>query len=251
LNLETSAQRDGTLEPFEPGRRPIEPEFPTHELLNWHVEYAGPDFNGHLNEVQKRIKDLDVEGDFTYLGDLSDEEKWHAYRRADLFVLPTYSENFGIVVAEALAAGVPVITTKETPWQELLGSSKSSKVLKCGSSKVQESVTANETNGENGGPSAVGSGQSGNRCNDNFRTLELSNFRTSRCGWWIDIGAEPLAEALREAMGLSDEERCAMGENGRRLVETKYTWPAIAEQMKAAYEWIANGREPPESVSIG
>lgn len=62
---------------------------------------------------------------------------------------------------------------------------------------------------------------------------------------------EPLAETLREAVGLSDEERRAMGENGRRLVEAKYTWPAIAEQMKAAYEWIANGREPPESVSIG
>ena len=34
-------------------------------------------------------------------------------------MLPTYSENFGIVVAEALWAGVPVITTKGTPWQEL------------------------------------------------------------------------------------------------------------------------------------
>ena len=34
-------------------------------------------------------------------------------------VLPTYSENFGIVVAEALAVGVPVITTKGTPWQDL------------------------------------------------------------------------------------------------------------------------------------
>lgn len=34
-------------------------------------------------------------------------------------MLPTYSENFGIVVAEALWAGVPVITTKGTPWNEL------------------------------------------------------------------------------------------------------------------------------------
>lgn len=38
---------------------------------------------------------------------------------ASIFVLLIYSENFGIVVAEALAVGVPVITTKGTPWEEL------------------------------------------------------------------------------------------------------------------------------------
>ena len=57
--------------------------------------------------------------DFILTGPLDDEQKWEAYARADLFVLPTYSENFGIVVAEALWAGVPVITTKGTPWKEL------------------------------------------------------------------------------------------------------------------------------------
>ena len=57
--------------------------------------------------------------DFIFTGALDDEKKWEAYGRADLFVLPTYSENFGIVVAEALWAGVPVITTKGTPWKDL------------------------------------------------------------------------------------------------------------------------------------
>lgn len=92
----------------------------THALLNWHFEYAGPDYDGHLAAVQKRMKELDVEADFTYLGNLNDTEKWTAYRRADLFVLPTYSENFGIVVPEALAAGVPVLTTTGTPWRALV-----------------------------------------------------------------------------------------------------------------------------------
>lgn len=76
-------------------------------------------------KVKARIKELGLEDQFIFTGALNDDEKWKAYARADLFVLPTYSENFGIVVAEALWAGVPVITTKGTPWSEL-------EVRKCG-----------------------------------------------------------------------------------------------------------------------
>ena len=70
-------------------------------------------------KVKARVKELGLEDAFIFTGALDDEAKWESYRRADLFVLPTYSENFGIVVAEALWAGVPVITTKGTPWSEL------------------------------------------------------------------------------------------------------------------------------------
>jgi glycosyltransferase involved in cell wall biosynthesis len=48
------------------------------------------------------------------------EEKWQLFRKADVFVLPTFSENFGIAIAEALASGTPVITTKGTPWTDLV-----------------------------------------------------------------------------------------------------------------------------------
>lgn len=70
-------------------------------------------------KVKARVKELGLEDHFIFTGALNDDEKWKAYARADLFVLPTYSENFGIVVAEALWAAVPVITTKGTPWKEL------------------------------------------------------------------------------------------------------------------------------------
>ena len=45
------------------------------------------------------------------------DAKWTAYREADLFVLPTRSESFGMTVAESLAAGTPVIVTMGAPWQ--------------------------------------------------------------------------------------------------------------------------------------
>ena len=41
------------------------------------------------------------------------------YAAANLFLLPSHSENFGLVVVEALVRGVPVLTTDSTPWQEL------------------------------------------------------------------------------------------------------------------------------------
>lgn len=70
--------------------------------------------------VKSRVQELGLSDCFVFTGPLDDDKKWDAYGRADLFVLPTYSENFGIVVAEALWAGVPVITTKGTPWSKLV-----------------------------------------------------------------------------------------------------------------------------------
>ena len=54
-----------------------------------------------------------------FCGYVYEDKKWNLFREADLFVLPTYSENFGIVIAEALACGTPVITTKGAPWRDL------------------------------------------------------------------------------------------------------------------------------------
>lgn len=86
---------------------------------NWQLVLAGPDENGYRQALVAEIDRLGLCKSVRFLGPLNDEEKWQAYANADVFVLPSFSENFGIVVAEALAAGVPVITTKETPWSDV------------------------------------------------------------------------------------------------------------------------------------
>lgn len=89
----------------------------------WQCEFVytlnGEEERAYEAQMKARIKELGLETQFILTGPLNDDAKWAAYARADLFILPTYSENFGIVVAEALWAGVPVITTKGTPWREL------------------------------------------------------------------------------------------------------------------------------------
>ena len=157
----------------------------------WHCILAGPDEAGHQAVLEALLRQRNLANVFVFPGMMDDEQKWALLRSADLFVLPSFTENFGVVAAEALACGVPVIATKGTPWKELVD---------------------------------------------------------QRCGWWVDIGVEPLAEALREATTLTDNERQQMGERGQRLVQEKYTWPRIARDLLAVYGWVLGKGPKPECV---
>jgi len=80
---------------------------------------AGPDDRGYRKVVEGMIETYDVGSQICMTGMVRGREKLALLRRADVFVLPSYSENFGIVVAEALACRTPVITTTGTPWEQL------------------------------------------------------------------------------------------------------------------------------------
>jgi len=80
---------------------------------------AGPDYRGYQKVVEQLIERHGVRQNVLMLGMVQGRKKASLLRRADIFVLPSYSENFGIVVAEALACGTPVITTTGTPWERL------------------------------------------------------------------------------------------------------------------------------------
>lgn len=86
------------------------------DTMNWSLEIAG---NGESQYIEKLTQSANDLKNVHFVGPQYGEEKWDFLRSADVMVLPTYSENFGIVVAEALAVGVPVITTKGTPWGDL------------------------------------------------------------------------------------------------------------------------------------
>jgi glycosyltransferase involved in cell wall biosynthesis len=159
--------------------------------VGWKVLIAGPDEGGYRGIVEDAVSQAGLKNDFAFVGAVDGKDKVALYQQADLFVLPSFTENFGVVVAEALACGVPVITTRGTPWEGLL---------------------------------------------------------THRCGWWIDLGVEPLAAAIREATALSDEQRREIGRRGRQYVEREFGWPDIAQQMLSVYHWMLRQGDKPDCV---
>lgn len=85
----------------------------------WRLRIAGPDEAGHQKQVEKAVFAAGLGDVISFTGPIAYQMKTSTFLNADLFVLPTHSESFGIVVAEALAHGVPVLTTKGAPWSLL------------------------------------------------------------------------------------------------------------------------------------
>lgn len=158
-----------------------------HRFPDWRLKIVGPDNSGYLAQMRRLAAGLGLDR-VEFAGPLYGSEKTLAYAQADLFVLPTYSENFGISVAEALAAGTPAIVTKGAPWEGL---------------------------------------------------------SSHGCGWWIDIGVDPLISCLENAMSRSHDELDEMGQRGRTWMETEYSWNEIGRKMVETYKWICNGGAKP------
>lgn len=140
----------------------------------WCVKIAGNGDEGYVTKLNRKISSLGLDDQIEIVGPKFGEEKREMYWDADLFVLPTYSENFGVVVAEALAYGVPVITTKGAPWGDL---------------------------------------------------------QAFNCGWWIDLGVEPLRECLERALVTPTDVTQRMGRNGRNLIIEKYSIEKVSREL--------------------
>jgi glycosyltransferase involved in cell wall biosynthesis len=81
---------------------------------------AGTGSAEYENQLREQTRRLQLEDAVIFLGLVKGVEKISLYQSADLFILPTQQENFGLVLIEALAAGTPVLTTKGTDiWQDI------------------------------------------------------------------------------------------------------------------------------------
>lgn len=159
---------------------------------SWRLVIAGKGDEQHVKEVTDLAASLQAER-VEFPGPLYGEAKTQAYLDADLMVLPTHSENFGMVVAEALALGRPALVSKGAPWSVL---------------------------------------------------------QTERCGWWVDNDVPSLVEALRNVLSLERPELAEMGMRGRLLMEREFGWESVATRMRAGYQWLLNGGQPPACVRL-
>jgi glycosyltransferase involved in cell wall biosynthesis len=158
----------------------------------WELVIVGPDNGGHSKDLIDLIEKLSLKR-VLIMPPVFGDEKFKILSESDIFVMPTFSENFGMTVAEALASGTPVIATKGAPWEGL---------------------------------------------------------EENSCGWWIDIGINPLVNAMREGMDLGSDELQLMGQLGRAWMDRDYSWDAIGEEMGRVYRWISSGGPRPKSVML-
>lgn len=82
----------------------------------WRLVIAGPAESGHDKHIDALIRRLDISDTVARRGAVYGSAKEALFAAADLLVLPSISENFGMVVVESLMRGVPVLTTRGTPW---------------------------------------------------------------------------------------------------------------------------------------
>jgi glycosyltransferase involved in cell wall biosynthesis len=66
----------------------------------------------------------------------------------------------------------------------------------------------------------------------------------------IGTSPEEIAAGLKQLIEMSDDDRRAMGDRGRTLVATKFSWPHIGEEMRSVFEWVLGGGPTPQSVRL-
>lgn len=91
------------------------------EFPDWNVVVVGNGEDSYRRALKNKVSELGLGNYVEILSPVFGEAKVKLYQESSVFCLPSYSENFGMVIAEAMSCGVPAITTNGTPWQLLNG----------------------------------------------------------------------------------------------------------------------------------
>jgi glycogen synthase len=111
------------------------------EFVNAHLVIIGKDEGyGYLKTLRETADKKQVTHDVSFLGGVSEEEKIALLWLANVVVIPSIEEAFGIVALEALAAGAPIVASRLGGLEEILASDKYSLLVK--SSDVEEIAVA-------------------------------------------------------------------------------------------------------------
>lgn len=103
---------------------------------------AGGDDENYLSAVEKMVDASGIRGSTVFTGAIGGAEKTGAYRSAAVFVLPSYSENFGITVAEAMHFGVPVVVSEEVALASVVRETGAGLVVRKDAGAVATAMTA-------------------------------------------------------------------------------------------------------------
>lgn len=85
-----------------------------HLHSDWQLIFAGPEYGGYIERIEKELC-----GVASYIGEVYGDDKEELFSISEILVLPTQSENYGVVIAEALSSRIPVITTTNAPWDDI------------------------------------------------------------------------------------------------------------------------------------
>jgi len=101
---------------------------------------AGNDDEGYQPKLQALAQSLGLTDRVLFVGHVGDDDKWALFEDAQLFVLPSYSENFGNVVAEAMAMGCPVLVSPEVGIAAFVSEAAAGAVTDCDPVKLAAAV---------------------------------------------------------------------------------------------------------------
>ena len=89
------------------------------EFADWQLLVVGNGEAEYIQSLENRVECLDLKECINIIPPVFGNDKIRLYQESALFCLPSYSENFGMVIAEAMSCGTPVITTTNCPWNIL------------------------------------------------------------------------------------------------------------------------------------